>query len=87
MNIQLYVGNLSRFTTEEDLNRLFSRAGVVVEANLIMDQESGESRRYAFITMSAQSEADVAENMFNGFSLIDHELNVHLVHPRAQRGI
>lgn len=87
MNIQLYVGNLSRFTTRKDLNSLFSRAGEVVETNLIMNQESGESRGYAFITMSAQSEADIAENMFNGFILIDHELKVHLVNPRAQRGI
>lgn len=87
MDIQLYVGNLSKFTNQKDLSSLFSRAGQVVETNLIMDQESGESKGYAFVTMSAQREADIAENMFNGFVLIDHELKVHLVNPRAQRGI
>lgn len=87
LNIQLYVGNLSRRTTREDLNALFSRAGDVIAADLIADGKSGESKGFAFITMSAQSEADKAESMFDGYSLLDHELRVRLVKPRPQRGL
>ena len=84
---KLYVGNLSRFTSRDDLSVLFSQAGDVTEAKLITDRKSGESKRFAFITMSAQSEADHAVSMFNGYSLFQHELNVRLVKPRAQRGL
>lgn len=87
MNIQLYVGNLSRLTTQNDLNDLFTRAGDVIEAELMVDRKSGESKRYAFVTMSAQSEADRAVSMFNRYVLDEYKLIVHLVKLRAQRGI
>jgi RNA recognition motif-containing protein len=87
MNIQLYVGNLSRRTTQDDLRDLFSRAGDVVEAELMTDRISGASKRYAFVTMSAQSEADRAVSMFDGQLLDGCNLKVHLVKLRAQRGI
>ncbi len=48
---------------------------------------SGEPNGFAFVTMSAQSEADKAVNMFDGYSLFEHELKVRLVKPRAQRGL
>lgn len=86
-NIQLYVGNLSRRTTQDDLRDLFSQAGDVIESELITDRKNGESKGYAFVTMSAQSEADKAANMFNGYSLNEHELTVRLVKPRPQRGL
>src|SRR5574341_1607247 len=56
MEAKLYVGNLSRSTTQEELNALFTQAGEVTSAELIVDRKSGESKGFAFITMSAQSE-------------------------------
>ncbi|MDL1942398.1 RNA-binding protein [Chloroflexi bacterium CFX2] len=87
MNIQLYVGNLSRRTTQNDLSNLFTRAGDVIEAELMIDRKSGISKGYAFVTMSAQSEADQAVNMFHRYVLDEYKLIVHLVKLRAQRGI
>jgi RNA recognition motif-containing protein len=87
MEIELYVGNLSKLTTHSDLRFLFSQAGKVTEAILSMDGKSGEPKGFAFVTMSAQSEADKAVNMFNGYSLFEHELKVHLFKPRQQRGL
>lgn len=87
MNIQLYVGNLSGLTTQNDLSNLFSQAGDVIEAKLIVDKKSGESKGYAFVTMSAQSEADRAVNMFNRYVLEEFKLVVHMVKLRAQRGL
>lgn len=87
MNIQLYVGNLSRFTTQTDLRNLFTRAGDVIETELMIDRKSGVSKGYAFVTMSAQSEADQAVNMFHRYVLDEYKLTVHLVKLRAQRGI
>jgi cold-inducible RNA-binding protein len=87
MEIELYVGNLSKLTTHADLRFLFSQAGKVTQAALSTDKNSGEPKGYAFVTMSMQSEADKAVNMLDGFLLFEHELTVRLVKPRAQRGL
>jgi RNA recognition motif-containing protein len=86
MEVKLYVGNLSKSTTQEELNTLFAGAGEVATVNIIKDRTSGESKGFAFVTMSAQSEADKAVSMFNSYSLSDHELKVDLAKPREQRG-
>jgi len=85
-NFKLYVGNLSKTTTQEELNALFTQAGEVTAAELVKDRKSGESRGFGFVTMSAQSEADKAVSMFNAYSLSDHALKVSLAKPREQRG-
>jgi len=87
MEAELYVGNLSRSTTREELNALFAQAGDVTAADVVKDRKSGESRGYAFITMSAQNEADKAVSMFNRYALSEHALKVSLAKPRQQRGI
>ena len=86
IEIEIYVGNLSRSTTQEDLNTLFSQAGDVTSVDIIKDRKSGTSNGFAFVTMSAQSEADKAISMFNAYSLGDHSLRVTLVRSRKQRG-
>lgn len=87
MEAELCVGNLSKSTTREELIALFARAGDVTAANVVKDRKSGESRGYAFITMSAQNEADKAVSMFNRYALSQHALKVSLAKPRQQRGI
>lgn len=86
MEVKLYVGNLSKATTQEELNTLFKQAGEVALVNIIKDRTSGESKGFGFVTMSAQSEADKAISMFNAYSLSEHELKVDLAKPREQRG-
>ncbi len=86
MDARLYVGNLSKSTTQEELNALFAEAGEVTAAEVIKDRKSGESKGFAFITMSMQSEADKAISMFNTYSLSDHDLKVSPAKPREQHG-
>jgi cold-inducible RNA-binding protein len=87
MEIEIYVGNLSKSTTQDDLNVLFSRAGDVTFVDIIQDRKSGQSNGFAFVTMSAQSEADKAISMFNAYSLNDHYLRVTHVTSRKKRGL
>jgi RNA recognition motif-containing protein len=87
METKLYVGNLSKSTTQDELSTLFAQAGEVTSAELIRDRKSGASKGFAFITMSMQSEADKAISIFNAYSLDDHVLKVSLAKPREQRGI
>ena len=86
MEVKLYVRNLPRSMTGKELIALFAQAGDVTDVNLITDRQSGWSKGYAFVTMSAQSEADKAISMFNTYSLKDHSLKVVLVKRREQRG-
>jgi RNA recognition motif-containing protein len=82
MEAKLYVGNLSKSTTQEELNTLFAQAGNVIAAELIKERKSGESKGFAFVTMSEQSEAEKAISMFNTYSLSDHALKVSMAKPR-----
>ncbi len=86
MEAKVYVGNLSKSTTQDALSALFAQAGEVTSAEVIKDRKSGESKGFAFVTMSAQSEADKAVSMFDSYSLSDHTLKVSLAKPREQRG-
>ena len=87
VEVTLFVGNLSKSTTEDNLNTLFTQAGDVTSVNVIKDRKSGVSKGFAFITMSAQSEADKAVSMFNSHSLNEHPLKVSLTKQREQRGL
>jgi RNA recognition motif-containing protein len=87
MEAKIYVGNLAKSTSQEDLNTLFAQAGQVVSVDVIKDRNSGEPKGFAFITMSAQSEADKAISLFNAYSLGDQEIKVNMAKPREQRGV
>ena len=53
----MYVSNLSFHTTDASLKELFSKFGTVSSAKIIMDRESGRSRGFGFVEMSAEKEA------------------------------
>ncbi len=83
METRLYVGNLARSTTEEELKALFQQAGAVSAVDLVKDRDSGQSKGFAFVTMTDQAEAEKAISMFNAYSLADHELKVNVAKPKV----
>ena len=87
MEAKLHVGNLSKSTTSDELNVLFAQAGQVTAVEVIKERKSGESKGFAFVTMSEQTGADQAISMFNAYSLDDQALKVSMAKPREQRGI
>ena len=82
MSEKLYVGNLPKSTTQEELSALFTQAGEVTSTDIITDRNSGESKGFAFVTMSTQSEAEKAIHMFNAYSLNERELKVDMAKPK-----
>lgn len=86
VKMKLYVGNLSYATTEEDLRTLFAQAGTVSTVELIKDRFSGDSKGFAFVEMSTQSEGENAIRMFNGYTLDNREIKVNVARPREERG-
>lgn len=83
MDVRLYVGNLNKSTTQEELNTLFMQAGTVNSVEIIKDRETGGSKGFAFITMATQDAADKAISMFNAYTLSEHALKVNVAKPRA----
>jgi|SRR5687767_11883186 cold-inducible RNA-binding protein len=84
-NNKLFVGNLSFNTTENDLQDTFAAHGTVLEANIMMDRESGRPRGFGFVTMSTAEEAQAAINALNGASLDNRALTVNAAKPREER--
>ncbi|ODQ00642.1 MULTISPECIES: RNA recognition motif domain-containing protein [Salinivibrio] len=58
--MKLLARNLARTTTEHQLRQLFSEYGDVTECNLVLDQETGESKGFAFVTMPDDTQAKAA---------------------------
>ena len=86
MTVRLYVGNLPHTTSEDDLRTLFEKTGQVASVTIITDRRTGNSKGFAFIEMTTQTEAKNAINTLNGFNLNDRELKVELAKPREDRG-
>ena len=84
--MNLYVGNLSREVTEDELRQAFEAFGQVATASIIKDRYSGESRGFGFVDMAAKSEAQAAINGLNGTSLGERTLSVSEARPRAEGG-
>jgi len=85
MDVRLYVGNLAKSTTSDELKTLFAQAGSVASVDMVKDRTSGESKGFAFVTMTDQAEADKAISMFNAYSLADRELKVNVAKPKVER--
>lgn len=85
MEIRLYVGNLSKETTEQDLRAMFSEAGTVGLVEVVMDPKNGKSRGFAFVTMDSQDEAEKAVQMFNAKEVNGQTIKVNITVPRGER--
>lgn len=86
MNLKLYVGNLPFGVSEEDLQKLFSEAGVVQSVKIVMDAYSGRSRGFGFVEMAAKEDADKAIALINGKMFMERTLIVNEARPQKNRG-
>jgi RNA recognition motif-containing protein len=84
--MNIYIGNMSFDTTEDQLRQAFEGFGEVSTVNIIADKYSGKPRGFAFVEMSAKDEAAAAISGLNGQELNGRALNVDEAKPRAQSG-
>jgi RNA recognition motif-containing protein len=84
--MNIYIGNLSFDTTEDQLRQAFEGYGEVSTVNIITDRYSGKPRGFAFVEMSEKDEATEAIGGLNGQELNGRTLNVNEAKPRAQSG-
>ncbi len=85
MGKKLYVGNLSYTVDSNQLQDLFGQIGAVQSANVIMDRDTGRSKGFGFIEMSADGDAQTAIDKLNGTDLGGRAMNVSEAKPQAPR--
>ena len=85
MGINIYVGNLSRDASDDDLRTAFEPFGGVSSATVIKDRYSGESRGFGFVEMPTKAEAIAAIQAMNGADHMGRSLIVNEARPREDR--
>ncbi|MFZ2148380.1 MAG: RNA-binding protein [Sedimentisphaerales bacterium] len=83
--MNIYVGNLSNQTTEDDLRQAFEVFGQVESVNIIKDRFSGESRGFGFVEIPSKQEAQKAIEEMNGKDLMGRAINVNEARPKTDR--
>ncbi len=86
MGAKLYVGNLSYDVQNSDLEEMFASHGSVRSAQVIMDRDTGRSKGFGFVEMSADGEATAAISALNGRDFKGRALTVNEAKPREDRG-
>ncbi|MEW6659736.1 MAG: RNA-binding protein [Thermodesulfobacteriota bacterium] len=66
MSKRLSVGNLPQQMTGEELQTLFSEAGLVASAKIITYLHNGQTRGFGFVEMHTQEESLRAISLLNG---------------------
>ena len=84
--MKLYVGNLPDSMTEETLSTMFSEAGPVASAKIIMDRYTGQPRGFGFVEMETKMDGQRAISMLNGRDVEGRTLKVNEARPQRKRG-
>lgn len=82
----IFVGNLSFQTTQQELLSAFSQYGNVEKVNIVTDRDTGQARGFAFVEMTNKSDADTAIAQLNGSELNGRAMNVNEARPKPQGG-
>jgi len=83
--MNIYVGNLSRDVTEDELRQAFEGFGEVTAARIITDKLTGASRGFGFVEMPTKTEAQDAIAGLNGTEMKGRTLTVNEARPRRER--
>ena len=81
----IFVGNLSFNTSEEEMRRMFEVYGQVDRVSILTDRDTGRSRGFGFVEMVNDEEGDKAIAALNGSQLGGRTLNVNEARPKAER--
>ena len=77
----IYVGNLSFKTTQDELHAAFAQFGDVASVNVITDRMTGQSKGFGFVEME-DAGATAAIEKLNGTDLGGRTITVNEARPR-----
>ena len=84
--MNIYVGNIPRQASEDDLRPLFEPFGKIMSVNIIKDKFSGEAKGFGFVEMSKKSEGEAAIEALNGKDFMGQALTVNEARPKSESG-
>ena len=82
----IFVGNLSYRTTQDELHSVFGQYGNVERVSIVTDRDSGQPRGFAFVEMTEARDAETAISQLNGAELNGRTMNVNEARPKPAGG-
>jgi len=81
----IFVGNLSFNTSEDELRQIFEPFGQVDRISIMTDRDTGRSRGFGFVEMTNDEEGEKAITALNGSSVGGRTINVNEARPKTER--
>jgi cold-inducible RNA-binding protein len=82
--MNIFVGNISFQSEENDLQTIFEKYGEVNSVKIINDQFTGRSKGFGFVIMDNAEQAQKAIDELNGYYLQGKNLTVNEARPRTE---
>jgi RNA recognition motif-containing protein len=81
----IFVGNLSFNTSEDELRQAFAAYGKVDRVSILTDRDTGRSRGFGFVEMTNNEDGEKAIAALNGTQLGGRTINVNEARPKNER--
>jgi cold-inducible RNA-binding protein len=81
----IFVGNLSFNTNEDELRQVFEAYGQVDRVSIMTDRDTGRSRGFGFVEMASSEDAEKAIAALNGSQVGGRTINVNEARPKTER--
>jgi RNA recognition motif-containing protein len=81
----IFVGNLSFNTGEDELRQLFEPFGQVDRVSIMTDRDTGRSRGFGFVEMASNEDGEKAIASLNGSQVGGRTINVNEARPKTER--
>ena len=83
--VNIYVGNISYNSTEDDLREALGQYGEVTAVRVITDRDTGRSKGFGFVEMSDDDQAREAMQALDGNDFMGRDIKVNEARPREPR--
>jgi RNA recognition motif-containing protein len=80
--MNIFIGNLSKETTSQELQDKFTPFGTVDSCKIIKDMRTGESKGFGFVEMAESTKASAAIHELNNVELNGRKLTVNEARPK-----
>jgi cold-inducible RNA-binding protein len=81
----IFVGNLSFNTNEDELRQAFEAYGQVDRVAIMTDRDTGRSRGFGFVEMANNDDGEKAIAALNGAQIGGRTINVNEARPKNDR--
>ena len=81
----IFVGNLSFNTNEDELRQAFEAYGQVDRVSIMTDRDTGRSRGFGFVEMASSEDGEKAIAALNGSQVGGRTINVNEARPKTER--